>query len=646
MTPTASDVNNARTAEEAAVLLFQMGFVPIRVRQGEKTPADLAWQQTVYANEAAVREKFKGWPGNVGVLTNGMLMLGPNTQAAYDALKAAFPFYDATLARQGNNPFPCAILKRSDSEPFWKGQKIQTNDDALKTMADLWGDSCQFVAWGDHPAGVRYRFVNENPILSISSADAKRLCELAVEKMGPGYRLKTQPKALAQTQRATDEKNIFASVKARVRMSEVLGTTDTRIMCPLHVQGSSNPAAVIYENPDGDVVYCHSSGCFGDVIKVYAHQHGLGQYDAAVELAKSHGIELPKTEKPKSTTTPPTNSVAIVPKTLKEILSVKKNRAFLVDGFLYRPGLVLIYSEPGLYKSFLSLGVGVALASGRPFAGMQTKRTPVLICDNENAEEDIRTRVELLMAGQEIKRKSLDIGFLVRAGSFDDPNFYRQLIGLVEKNKYGLVVVDTLRRFTNANENESTAMNTIYQNVFGPLVREHKATVMLLHHQSKNGTSRGSVDLPAMCDVVMRVQYAKGRKKTDAQPRIELTTEKTRYAGALRFGFDIRANTENGSLWFSQVGEEELAKADTEEKLKRRNLEEVILKLFPDATKILNRAHIGALLEENADIGEGPAAKKAINRALASLVYKKHLMKPKEGQYRLYLAPETGQNRL
>ena len=161
-------INLAETAEQAAVLLFRLGFTPIKVVG--KNPAygeGKGWQKTHYADENDVKAHFTGWKGtqmipseedskvvverhrNVGVLTDGFVMLGCNTPEALIALQEECPFYGDTLNRVGNNPTPCALLKRIDpKEKFWVGQNIITTEKKPRTMADIWGDGSMFVAWG------------------------------------------------------------------------------------------------------------------------------------------------------------------------------------------------------------------------------------------------------------------------------------------------------------------------------------------------------------------------------------------------------------------------------------------------------------------------------------------------------------------
>jgi putative DNA primase/helicase len=308
-------INLAQTAEAAAVLLFRLGFTPIKVVG--KNPAygeGKGWQKTHYADENDVRAHFLGWEGtqmipseddqkvvvernrNVGVLCDGFVFLGCNTQESLIAFKEECPFYEETLNRVGNNPTPCAIFKRTDPKTkFWVGQKIMSVEEKPKTMADIWGDNSQFVAWGVHPKGMRYRFTNDAPILPISTEDIVNIVVRTVRRMGDGYQLKTKATERGASKTFTGSDNDFFNlIKRTVKMKEYLETTQNRLLCPLHKQGSSNPAAVIYENLEGDTLHCHSGGCHADIIGLHAKIMGIGRMEAALDLAQKYKIALPR----------------------------------------------------------------------------------------------------------------------------------------------------------------------------------------------------------------------------------------------------------------------------------------------------------------------------------------------------------------
>ena len=302
--PTFLDVNNAKTAQEAAVMLYKLGFTPIRV-EGKLPKVGTEWEKTKYSNEEEVKVPFTYWDGNVGVITTGYVMLGNNSQETLDAFRAECPFYDETLQRMGKNPYPCSIFKRTDTVPFPKTKITRDTEIVVDgkpetkrtTLCDLWTDNSQFVAWGWHPddKSVRYQFLNNNPIMPVSDAYIKELVAKVAKRIGVKNPYENEVTEGEKKERNPD--NIFMKVKDKVKMSQVIDTskgskesnTRIRIRCPLHTQSpTSNDSAVIY---DDKTIHCHSNGCHGDVISVYASINRLGQFESAMALAEKFGVE-------------------------------------------------------------------------------------------------------------------------------------------------------------------------------------------------------------------------------------------------------------------------------------------------------------------------------------------------------------------
>lgn len=327
-----TDVNGLNNALDAAVALYELGFTPIKA-VGKK-PDGTAWQKTKYTSKEEVIKAFenwrgrrdvyidevdvhtnttkkvkKNWPCTVGVLTDGYYLLGNNTQEALDAFKAECPFYDDTTQRMGRNPYRCALFKRASNEPLKKTKLIRkidtgvvdekTKKNKMKyiTLCDLWADAAHFVAWGLHPDDetIRYKFMNDKPPMVVSDEYIFDLIDRVAKRLSVDNPYeKNHPRAAQEPQREFD---LFGFVKEHVRMTSVLGTNATRIMCPMHTQGSSNPSAVIYDDRE---IHCHSNGCHADVISMYAHLQGWDvsergvMFRAAQALAEQYDLDIPE----------------------------------------------------------------------------------------------------------------------------------------------------------------------------------------------------------------------------------------------------------------------------------------------------------------------------------------------------------------
>ena len=600
------DINEAKTASEAAVLLFQVGFTPIKVVG--KNPAfgeGEGWQTRKYQNEDEVRKHFNKWDGeqevdepvvedgktiykkimrhrNVGVLCNGFCFFGPNTQKGLGALMAAIPDYEETLNRVGNNPYNCAIFKRADTEKeFWTGQKILTEGTTPFTLADIWGNRTQFVAWGLHPSGKPYRFTNNKPILSKTTDELKSYLNKAMTLLGNGYRLKIQERTAKSNKEIRACGDIFARVKQAVKMKTLLGVVDDRILCPIHKQTTQNPSAVIYQDLDGDYLHCHSSGCGGDVIAINAQINGYSQLESALDLATRFNVdindltwatkrndvialralrqngelaqeaqevanpivnviydEVPElaqeaqeaqnnsAQQNEAQAKPPLRGVALrasVPQAGREIHVLKlsvleassaQETRWILPNFLPVGSYTIMSATTASMKSWVALHAALCMATGTKGAFEPQEPTKVLYIDMENGEAEVHRRVAGLKAGMfpngqpEILEKNLEFVFFphLNLAQEGDDDILSELVAQIGAK---VVIIDTLRRISSGEENDSGNSNMI-KLAFERTIQRTGCAFLVLHHHKKTSDKplsdevdavRGSSDFiqAAMC---------------------------------------------------------------------------------------------------------------------------------------------------
>ena len=66
----------------------------------------------------------------------------------------------------------------------------------------------------------------------------------------------------------------------------------------------------------------------------------------------------------------------------------RKHDRYLVEGFLPESGLVLLAGDPKAGKTAIASAIALAVAKGKPFAGMETKQGSVLwMCLEKSYDE-------------------------------------------------------------------------------------------------------------------------------------------------------------------------------------------------------------------------------------------------------------------
>lgn len=201
---------------------------------------------------------------------------------------------------------------------------------------------------------------------------------------------------------------------------------------------------------------------------------------------------------------------------------------WLMEGVIARGDIALLIGEPGIGKSWISLGLAVAMAEGHDkFLGkpLHTQSPRVLYVDEENPELLVRHRLRKL--GLTDKGQA-NLRFLHRQGIRLDKR-PELLLDEVLDWEPSLLVLDSLTRMHTKDENHSGEISRLFNDGINPLSRETGATVLLLHHVTKTESSssfmraRGSGDISASPDTGLDL------RGTDERGGFKLAMYKSRW---------------------------------------------------------------------------------------------------------------------
>jgi hypothetical protein len=171
---------------------------------------------------------------------------------------------------------------------------------------------------------------------------------------------------------------------------------------------------------------------------------------------------------------------------------------FLIDGFLVKKSIAMLGGPVAQRKSIIALNIAHALCTGEPLfgyfnVGEKPSRT-VYLCPEMGAASFVK-RIKQIGLGK-FMGKTLFVQTMSEAPTALDE--------LNEELPGAVVIVDTITRFIEGDENKSEDMRHFAQKVFR--LMNAGATVVLLHH-SKKGSSgslddglRGSSELAAFVD--------------------------------------------------------------------------------------------------------------------------------------------------
>ena len=310
----------------------------------------------------------------------------------------------------------------------------------------------------------------------------------------------------------------------------------------------------------------------------------------------------------------------LIIKNYKYFEKLKKDKSFLVESFLYPKSVTMLFSRPGEYKSILSLYLGVAVANGKPFLEMKTKKHPVLICDRENSEQDIKTRLMAIRKGLNIRSKKFPLSFIVHQGDLDTQA--QEIQEVIIKHKIKLVIFDTLHRFAKYEENSADEINHLYTNVFQPIVNKTGCAILFLHHANKqSGDYRGSGDFLGMVDVSYKLT-ANRKKCNFTIENIKCRRgEVEEIAGEIDFGVDEDVYN------FKRLEQSELRTATVS---KFKDCTAIIKSLFGITGDTMKKSDITTHFELE---HQKEFSNETIKRCLRWLVRNGSLKQPKKGDY-------------
>lgn len=159
----------------------------------------------------------------------------------------------------------------------------------------------------------------------------------------------------------------------------------------------------------------------------------------------------------------------------------ESEQPFLLDGMIVENSVNALTADSGKGKSLIALKMIEAIVRGEKFLGeFKTKKTKTLILDLEMSANDIIDRVKTIIQN---RIDGLDF-YHCQTFNIEDEKDFEWLIYSIERNKYGLIVFDTLSGIHEREENSNSEMNLVNKKLI-ELCNKHGQTVLFLHHHKK-----------------------------------------------------------------------------------------------------------------------------------------------------------------
>ncbi len=245
------------------------------------------------------------------------------------------------------------------------------------------------------------------------------------------------------------------------------------------------------------------------------------------------------------------------PITVADLLSMEiPPRRQLLEPWLPEAGLVMVYAQRGVGKTWFTLSVANAVASGGGFLGFRAPEPRrVLVLDGEMPAVTLQERVAAIVAGSDQRADPEYLRLLASDLHPDGLPDLSTVEGQVAIEPHladvSLIVVDNLSTLVrNGRENEADS----WMPVQDWALRQRRAgrSVLFVHHAGKGGAQRGTSKREDVLDTVILLRRPSDYT-ADRGAVFEVHFEKARgITGSDAMPFEATVETRNGEAVWSR----------------------------------------------------------------------------------------------
>lgn len=245
--------------------------------------------------------------------------------------------------------------------------------------------------------------------------------------------------------------------------------------------------------------------------------------------------------------------------TMADALAAKADQSFddeLVEGFIGRGALAVLYGDSNSGKTFAAIDIGAAVSRGIQWLGRPTVQGLVLYLASE-APGSVQMRLQAYQ-----RRFGVQLPALVVVRSpinfFDADADVTAVLALTEElesqfgQKVALIIGDTLARLsTGANENSGEDMGIVLRNI-DALRSATGAAFLLVHHTGKDAAKgmRGWSGLRAAIDTEVEVTT----DERTGHRCLEVTKQRDLPGKGMRIGFKLEPVILGCNRWGNERG--------------------------------------------------------------------------------------------
>ena len=165
---------------------------------------------------------------------------------------------------------------------------------------------------------------------------------------------------------------------------------------------------------------------------------------------------------------------------------------FYIQELLPKEGVMLLYGEPKVKKSWLVQNLGFCISLGEPWLGFQTEQARVLIAQFEISPLAYAWRLRDMARNYHLQPQTLYETSPMLLYLDDQENFNR-FAAAIRPIQPKVIILDCMAACFGGDENNSRDIARWIERI-GMLKEEHGASVVIVHHTNKNLLTTSSVD--------------------------------------------------------------------------------------------------------------------------------------------------------
>lgn len=181
-----------------------------------------------------------------------------------------------------------------------------------------------------------------------------------------------------------------------------------------------------------------------------------------------------------------------------------------IKNLVTESGIVILGGTSGSYKTWVAMHIALCCVTGKPlFNEFEVKKCNVLYFDEENGDITLPNRFDMLRRGHNLSDEEFGNLFISIFNNLklDNKTMYVRLIEDIEKYNPKVVIIDSMVRCMEGEEDRAKDVRVVYENIKQILNKYRDICFIILHHTTKQGSGisslRGSGDFTAFSDVVL-----------------------------------------------------------------------------------------------------------------------------------------------